>query len=513
MVGGECEEFAACHLESAVAGYEKDGLFRFRQLRAHSGRQTESHGTEAAGGDELVGVLDFEMLRGEHLVLSDIGGTEIVFPFEQWIQCLNEEGSGILSVVFVHRRPGEDLIPPCGNVMRRGASFEHIDDGAHVTCDMNAAIYVFMEFSGVDIDMDDGLALAVRHAVARFSVIETAAQCKNDIRFGKRAVCTFMSVKTGHAKVLLAVGADAAEPHEGARAGEIQFLREMHGFILGTGNGDAAAHEHDRAFGFAEGIDGKINTHGIGGFRREGRELFSLVLDHGFLHIIRYIDQYRPRTSASGDLEGKMHGLFQLFRLIHKEILLRDRHSDAADVDFLKGIVSDGAALHLTGDGDDRDRVEESIRESGDEVRRPRAGGRAADTDSTARSGIAVGSVRCSLLMRGQYMADRCLIAQGIVEGEDSTARITENGRNAFCLEAFDHDFCTCQFHLIYLLQCHTAQAIHSESHLKSKLHHREPERRRLSGPFRRCRNGEGHSRTHGACPRCLYLRRLYCHR
>lgn len=65
-----------------------------------------------------------------------------------------------------------------------------------------------------------------------------------------------------------------------------------------------------------------------------------MVFDHGFLHIIRYIDQYRPRTSASRDLEGKMHGLFQLFRLIHKEILLRDRHGDAADVDFLKGIVA-----------------------------------------------------------------------------------------------------------------------------------------------------------------------------
>ena len=122
-----------------------------------------------------MGVLDFEMLRGEHLVLSDIGGTEIVFPFEQWIQCLNEEGSGILSVVFVHRRPGEDLVPPCGNVMRRGASFEHVDDGAHVTCDMNAAVYIFMKFSGVDIDMDNGLPLAVCRAVTRFSVIETAA--------------------------------------------------------------------------------------------------------------------------------------------------------------------------------------------------------------------------------------------------------------------------------------------------------------------------------------------------
>ena len=259
----------------------------------------------------------------------------------------------------------------------------------------------------------------------------------------------------------------------------------MHGFILGAGNGDAAAHEHDRTFGFAEGIDGKIDTHGIGGFRRESRELFSLVLDHGFLHIIRYIDQYRPRTSASGDLEGKMHGLFQLFRLIHKEILLRDRHSDAADVDFLEGIVADGAALHLSGDGDDRDRVEESIRKAGDEVRRPGAGGRAADSDRTARSGIAVGGVRCALLMRGQDMADRCLITQGIVEGEDSAARITENSGNAFCLEAFDHDFCSCQFHLTYLLPCHTAQAIHSASHLKSKLHRREPERRRRSGPFR----------------------------
>ena len=175
MIGGEGEEFAACHLESAVTGYEKNGFFRFRQLCAHSSRQSESHGAEAAGGDELVGVLDFEMLRGEHLVLSDIGGTEIVFPFEQRIQRLNEEGSRIIPVVFIHRRPGEDLVPPCGNVMRRGASFEHIDDGTHITCDMNAAVYIFMKFSGVDIDMDDGLALAVRCAVTRFSVIETAA--------------------------------------------------------------------------------------------------------------------------------------------------------------------------------------------------------------------------------------------------------------------------------------------------------------------------------------------------
>ena len=76
---------------------------------------------------------------------------------------------------------------------------------------------------------------------------------------------------------------------------------------------------------------------------------------------------------------------------------------------MFEAAVADGAALHLSGDGDDRDRVEESIRKAGDEVRRPGAGGRAADSDRTARSGIAVGGVRCALLMRGQDMADRCL--------------------------------------------------------------------------------------------------------
>ena len=66
-----------CHLltvhpEAAVAGDMDDSFIGIAQLCAQRRTQTEAHGTKAAGGQKLTGIIKMEMLDGPHLMLSHI---------------------------------------------------------------------------------------------------------------------------------------------------------------------------------------------------------------------------------------------------------------------------------------------------------------------------------------------------------------------------------------------------------------------------------------------------------
>ena len=57
--------------------------------------------------------------------------------------------------------------------------------------------------------------------------------------------------------------------------------------------------------------------------------------------------------------------LEQLGRRAHQEVVLRDRHREAVGVDLLERVGADHRARHLSGDGDERDRVELGVGDRG----------------------------------------------------------------------------------------------------------------------------------------------------
>ena len=61
------------HLEAAVAGDDPDFLIGAGELCADGRGQRESHGAEAAGGDQRARIFVVEILRLPHLVLAHVG--------------------------------------------------------------------------------------------------------------------------------------------------------------------------------------------------------------------------------------------------------------------------------------------------------------------------------------------------------------------------------------------------------------------------------------------------------
>ena len=85
-------------------------------------------------------------------------------------------------------------------------------------------------------------------------------------------------------------------------------------------------------------------------------------------------------------------------------------------------------------------RVEHGGGDAGDEVGGAGAGGGDADADLAGGAGVAVGHVRGALLVADEDVVDGEL-AQGVVGGEDGSARVAEDVVHAFAGEGGPDDF------------------------------------------------------------------------
>ena len=62
------------HDDAALAGDAGDLRIRIGELHAHGGRQPEAHGSETAGVDPSIGLVEGIKLRCPHLMLAHVGG-------------------------------------------------------------------------------------------------------------------------------------------------------------------------------------------------------------------------------------------------------------------------------------------------------------------------------------------------------------------------------------------------------------------------------------------------------
>ena len=147
-------------------------------------------------------------------------------------------------------------------------------------------------------------------------------------------------------------------------------------------------------------------------------------------------------TAGVRDVECLAEGLGHVLAALKQVAVLHDRHGDTHDVGFLERIGADDAAGNLAGDNHHRHAVH-----VGGGNARYRVGGTRArrydDNAGFARSArIAVGLVRCALLVAGEHMLDLLRIVQGIVDLDGLAARIAEYRVHTFGLERSDDGLC-----------------------------------------------------------------------
>ena len=121
--------------------------------------------------------------------------------------------------------------------------------------------------------------------------------------------------------------------------------------------------------------------------------------------------------------------------------MLGDGQRDTGDVDFLEAIGADLGGGHVAGDGHQRNGIQICIGDAGDQIGGTGAGGCDDHAHLAGGSGIAVGSVRCTLLVGSQHVTDLCLIpVQGVIQVDDLSAGITEDGLTSLLDESSDDD-------------------------------------------------------------------------
>src|SRR5262249_61592202 len=125
----------------------------------------------------------------------------------------------------------------------------------------------------------------------------------------------------------------------------------------------------------------------------------------------RDVDQYWTGAAARGEKERFAKDVRQLVGVRDEIVVLRDRHRDAGDVDFLKRILAEQRARNLSGNRNERRGVHPRVGEGRDEIRGAGAAGRDAHADAAGRARVAFGGVARALLVSAQYVTQPLAVA------------------------------------------------------------------------------------------------------
>ena len=182
--------------------------------------------------------------------------------------------------------------------------------------------------------------------------------------------------------------------------------------------------------------------------RKLRRGCFPVELRGGLLRIFGDVYEDRAGTATAGDDEGFANGAGDVFGVGDHDVVLGDRHRDPGDVDFLKRVRAEDFAADLTGDADDRGRIQHGRGDARDHVRGAGAGGGHGNADAAAGAGVTVRHVRRTLLVAHKDVV-QLRFAKRIVDRKNRAAGIAENFPDAQARQRFAKDFRTGELHSV----------------------------------------------------------------
>ncbi len=147
----------------------------------------------------------------------------------------------------------------------------------------------------------------------------------------------------------------------------------------------------------------------------------------GLEHVLREVEEDRPRATGAGDLERLGDRQRHLVGVHDDGRVLRHRQRDADDIGLLEGVLAEQRPWNVAGDGDHGDAVHHGGGEAGDQVDGARPAGGDGNANASGGAAEAVGCVGAALLVTDQDVAQREL-AQHVVDRQDRAARVAEDG-------------------------------------------------------------------------------------
>ena len=166
------------------------------------------------------------------------------------------------------------------------------------------------------------------------------------------------------------------------------------------------------------------------------------------LRVLGEVHEHRAGTPGLGDDENFAERARDIFRPGDHHVVFGDRHGDAGDVHFLKGIGAEHLAADLPGDADHRGRIQHGRGNAGDHVGGARAGSGHGDADAARGARIAIGHVRGALFVAHENVM-QLGFAKRIVDRKNRAAGIAEDVTHAEARQCFTKDFRTSHFHRV----------------------------------------------------------------
>ncbi len=311
--------------------------------------------------------------------------------------------------------------------------FPRVADHRHIGAD------VLADLGRVDIDVDDLRLACEAIDPSRRPVVEPGADVDQQVGLVERVVDVLVAVHPHHAereRVRLGKGAEPQQSEDDRDAGSLDQAGEE---VRRAGEHDAVPGHDQRPLRRVDRLRRQPHLPHV----RHRRRLVAApadarrVMERGLLekNVLWDVDQHRPRAAGGRQIERFLDRRRDLLGPLHEIVVLGDRQGDAGDVDLLKGVAPDQRLPDLPRDGDDGDGVEHRVREAGDEVGGARPGGRHADARLTGDTGVAFGGERRPLLEADEHVVEAGA-GQGVVERDDGTAGVAEDGGDTLRLQA-----------------------------------------------------------------------------
>ena len=235
----------------------------------------------------------------------------------------------------------------------------------------------------------------------------------------------------------------APQPHQRAHGRRVDRLHELAQRPGRVGGDHPAAGVDDRPLRIPHHLrrPPDLSRVSLGGefIPRQVDRADRLVMRVPEEDVLGDVHQDRAGTPAGGDVKGLVDRLRQFGGALHEEVVLRAGAGDAERVRLLERVASDQLRRDLPGDRHDGDRVEEGVHQAGDEIRRPRSRGRAADADLPGGAGVPLRREGGVLLVADEVVLD-LRVVEHVVEGEGHAAGISEEATDAFPEKALHQD-------------------------------------------------------------------------
>ena len=136
----------------------------------------------------------------------------------------------------------------------------------------------------------------------------------------------------------------------------------------------------------------------------------------GELGVLWNVDKNRTRTARTRDVEGVVDRLCQRVGLFGKPVVFGAGAGDANGVRFLEGVRADHKGRNLTGQHNNRDRVQQRVGQAGHSVCCAGARCHQRNANFTSRARISFGRVNRALFVTHQNVFDVILLKDLVVD-------------------------------------------------------------------------------------------------